>query len=207
MLPGRGPSNAPNLVAAVAGSLALLLGGACNPPREVVPAQDLRIHRPGATALVVVYSRSGHTARAGRAVAEELGADFLRIQGQGREGDSFFSTPSSTATVAVVPSQVDLRPYRTVIVGTPIWYWRPTALARTLIAASPVEGKRLVLLYTYEGGVSMRSLTDWARQLGVRGARVIDVVGVDRKHLPAGETVEGRARQLARERRTLWIGR
>jgi hypothetical protein len=196
------------VVAAVAGVAAVLLVvGACNPPREVVSAQDLRINRPGATALVVVYSRSGHTARAGRAVAEELGADFLRIQGQGQEGDSFFSTPSSSAKVAVVPSQVDLRPYRTVIVGTPIWYWRPTALARSLVAASPVEGKRLVLLYTYEGGVSMRSLTDWARQLGLRGARVIDVMGVDRKHLPAGETVEGRARQLARERRSLWTGR
>src|SRR5438552_2540051 len=113
--PGLGSKAAAPVVAtAAAAVLALLVGAACNPPAEVVPARELQILRPGATALVMVYSRSGHTARAGRAIADELGADFLRLQGRGDEGNSFFSTPSSTSMVPVVPSQVDLGPYRTV---------------------------------------------------------------------------------------------
>jgi hypothetical protein len=184
----------------------LPVAAGCNPPAELVQPGDLRVTRPGATTLVLVHSRSGHTARVARAVAEELGADLVRVTGKGGEGDSLWRTPLSGTRVEVHPAQVDLTAYRAVIVATPIWYWRPTALARSVVAASPVSGKRMVLLYTFEGGVSVRSLTSWAKELGGRGGRVIDVVGIDRRRLSAPGALEARAKQLARERRALWTG-
>ena len=86
--PTRQPPSAPRLL------LVLVWLCACNPPRELVRPEELHITRPGAEVLVVVYSRSGQTARAARALADELGGDYLRILGPGREGDTFFSTPS-----------------------------------------------------------------------------------------------------------------
>jgi hypothetical protein len=180
-------------------ALALFLTVGCNPPAEVVRDEALRALHPGADTVVVVYSRSGNTARAARAFADELGADFIRLQGQGGEGDSWLKTPSWRRQVAVRPPAIDLRPYRRVILASPIWYWRPTAIAMSFAGGNDFGGKEVLLLYTCEGGVWRSGLDGWKARVEARGGRVVQVLGIDRKHLAKGETVETRARALARE--------
>lgn len=177
---------------------ALLFVG-CNPPAEVVRDDELRTMRAGAETVVVAYSRSGHTARAARAMAEAMGADYVRIQGRGDEGDSFFKTPSWRTRVALRPAAIDVGPYRRVVIATPIWYWRPAAPAMTLVATHELRGKEVVLLYTFEGGVRASALEAWRAAVEERGGRVVRVIGIDRKRLAPGETIEARARAITRE--------
>ena len=180
-----------------------LLGPACNSPAEVVRPEALRSTTPGATALVVVYSRTGHTARAGRAIARVLGADYLRIQGTGREGGSLASTPSAWTPVPVQPASLDVSRYRLVILGTPIWYWKPSALAVSFSERLDLRGKDVVLFHTNQGGVRAAGLAEWRRRIERRGGRVRDLIGLDRKRL-GSETVEAAAERITRERQGRW---
>jgi hypothetical protein len=174
----------------------------CTPPAEVVRPEDLRaVAAAGATTLVVAYSRSGHTARAARALAGALGADYQRLTGSGREGGTFFSTPSAEARVEVHPDRMDLQQYQTLILMTPIWYWKPTALINTFIDANDLRGKRVILLYTFEGGIRDGAVRRWRERVAARGGEVRDVVGIDRKKRP-DEAAE--ARRIAGERRAAW---
>jgi len=179
------------------------LAAACVPPAERVRPDDLRRTRPGATALVVVYSRSGHTASAGTALAEALGADYLRLQGGGNEGDGFFSTPSWDEPVPVHPDRVDLGAYRIVLIGTPVWYWKPSALVVSFVEANDFAGRDVVLFHTNEGGIRQAALDRWKERVELHGGRVRDVFGVDRKAL-RGVPVADAVRQLVAERREKW---
>ena len=111
----------------------VLVGCACAPAPEVVRPDDLAASVPGASTLVVVYSRNGHTAEMGRALAKALGGDFLRLQSPGNEGGSFFTTPAWTSRLPVTPDAVDLSRYKLVLVGGPVWYWHPNAVTNSFI--------------------------------------------------------------------------
>lgn len=169
--------------------IALVLGAACSPPAEIIRPDELRFDTQGATSVVVVYSRSGHTARAGRALAKHLGADYQRLtsRGTGHEGDSFFATPSADTLVPIEPEHLDLGRYRLVILGTPIWYWKPTALINSFIETADLRGKDVVLFYTNEGGISKQAVARWRERVEKRGGRVKAVLAIDRKALAPGE--------------------
>jgi len=195
-----------SLVLAPVGLLLVALGcGACNPPAETVRPDDLRTTVPNATALVVVYSRTGNTARMARGLARALGADFLRLEGEGGEGGSWFSTPLWTSRVPVKPQEVALAPYKLVLIGGPIWYWHPNALTTSFIKSSDLHGKDVVLFYTFEGGEMSESTEQtWKQWVVERGGTVIDLVGIDRKKLSADVSLEKEAERIAREHLPRW---
>jgi len=178
---------------------------ACSPPAEVVRSEDLQVTRPDADAIVVVYSRTGNTARAAMAMAELLGADYVRLLGQPGDGDGYLSTPSAYDVVQIEPERIDLSPYRLVVLGTPIWYWRPTAHINTFIQSNDFDDKDVVLFFTYEGGVSEDALVEWQGLVQSRGGTVLDVFGIDRDELAEDETVSDRALSEARSRRDRWL--
>ncbi len=193
---------------AVAGLLALFGCGACTPPPEIVRPDDLRSTVPLATALVVVYSRTGHTARMARAFSRVLGADYLRLTGEGGEGNSWFSTPSWKSRVPVAPEKVPLEQYRLVLIGGPVWYWRPNALTSSFIRGQDLTGKDVVLFYTFEGGRMPPEVeSEWKSWVAGQGGKVIDLVGIDRKKLGEDGALEQEAERIAHERLAKWIGR
>ncbi|MGC4118715.1 MAG: hypothetical protein QM765_29985 [Myxococcales bacterium] len=176
----------------------------CVPPREVVRPDELANRSPNATALVVVYSRSGHTAAMARAMAGVLGADYQRLSSE-KVPDSFLSIPKWTEPIPVTPQTLDLAPYRLVVVGGPIWQWRPNAVTASFLQANDFTGKDVVLFYTFQGGtMSPETEAAWKKLVTDRGGRVLEVVGINRKDLPEGATVASEAERLAREKKDAW---
>jgi flavodoxin len=183
----------------------VLVGCACAPAPEVVRPDDLAASVPGASTLVVVYSRNGHTAEMGRALAKALGGDFLRLQSPGNEGGSFFTTPAWTSRLPVTPDAVDLSRYKLVLVGGPVWYWHPNAVTNSFIQSHDFTGKDVVLFYTFEGGQMSEGTQEiWKKWVTDRGGRIRDVVGIDRKQLPADRSIAAEAERIARERQASW---
>jgi hypothetical protein len=193
---------------AAAGIAAVLGAGACTPPAEVVSPADLRATVPGATAIVVVYSRTGHTARMARGLSRGLGADYVRLVGDGTEGNSWLSTPSWTVDRKTAPDRIDTAPYELVLIGGPIWFWKPNALTSSFLRHADLRGKGVVLFYTFEGGgmseATLAAFRGWAE---AAGGVVRDVVGLDRKALGPGADLAAEAERIARERRDRWMGR
>jgi len=52
------------------------------------------------------------------------------------------------AQTTKVPDDYDL-----VIIGTPIWAWKPTPAIRTYISQNNLAGKKVALFYTFETGM------------------------------------------------------
>ena len=94
-----------------------------SPPYTHDPAKPAQI-------LAVYYSRSGNTEALGREIARKLDADIVRIQSAtyslDYKGWRQASKDASSEILPVIePDVVDLRQYRLVFLGSPIWWFRP----------------------------------------------------------------------------------
>ena len=185
----------------LAGVLGLLV--ACLPPADRPTPADLVRMREGARALVVVHSRSANTARFARGLADQLEASFIRLEVPARAGDGFWRTPNRHRAVDFKPRQVDLSGYDLVLLGCPIWYWRPTAFIYAFIKAHDLTGKRVVLFYTYETSVSDGAHAEWTQLVADRGGKVVDIVPINRRQLerqPGTVSLEEAAARIVRAR-------
>jgi flavodoxin len=167
--------------------------GGCPPPAQKLTAADLAIKRPSADVLVVVYSRTGSTARVGLTLAKELNADYIRLQVPKGAGDNYLSAPNRHKQVWHKPKQVDLFKYRLVIIGSPIWFWYPTAYVYSFIRAHDWTGKRVVLYYTFRGGINDNAEREWKSQITNLGGTVVDFFGFNCKKLE-GTSLEALAK-------------
>ena len=188
-----------------AGLACLVLGAvSCGSVGDVVRQDELRVERPGARAVVVVFSRTGNTARAGLAMAEALGCDFQRLV----DAETVVEPPMATEVehegLAVRPATLDLTGYDLVLLGAPIWYWEPAAPIRAFTESSDLAGKRVGLFFTYKGGVRDCEIEAWREQVRSRGGEVVTTIAIDRDEIPAGKTVSDYARELAAEGRRTW---
>lgn len=186
---------------------ALLFSAGCVPAAETPLPDQMIDFRPEARAIVVVQSRSGHTARVGRALARGLEASYVRLAVPPGSGDGFFSTPNRNKLVDHDPPQVDLAHYDLVLLGCPIWYWRPTAFIYSFLKRHDLHGKRVVLFFTFESSLSKDALSEWSRLVEARGGRVVDVLAFDRRKLKEDELEPAAAQFVAKRAFPLWLGR
>lgn len=105
--------------------------------------------------LVVYYTRTGNTKFGAETVAAELGSDIEEIvdlkKRAGKLGwlsggkDSMQQKETPIAPTKLLPADYDL-----IIIGTPIWAWRPTPAIRTYIAKNYLSGKKVALFFTLD---------------------------------------------------------
>ena len=108
--------------------------------------------------LVVYYTRTGKTKFVAETIATQLAADVEEIvdlkKRQGTLGwimsgkDATRQSLTEIAQTTKVPADYDL-----VIIGTPIWAWKPTPAIRTYISQNNLSGKKVALFYTFETGM------------------------------------------------------
>ena len=161
--------------------LTACLYSSCTPPQaQRLTPRDLSIERPGATALVVVQSRTGNTALLGMHISETMAADYIRLETPPGYGDTYIAYTSRKKEVPIRPEKKDLSKYRLVFLGSPIWYWHPTAFIYTFIKNNDLSGKKVVLFFTNQGGLGDDAIDEWKALVRKQGGTVIDVLGINR---------------------------
>jgi flavodoxin len=105
--------------------------------------------------LVVYYTRSGNTKFVAETIAAELGSDLEEIvdlkKRAGKLGwilagkDSTQEKETKIAPTKLAPTDYDL-----IVIGTPIWAWKPTPAIRTYIAKNNLSGKKVALFLTMD---------------------------------------------------------
>lgn len=106
--------------------------------------------------LVVYYTRTGTAKFVAETVAAELGSDVEEVvdlkKREGRLGyigagrDSMGEKLAEIAPTKRAPADYDL-----VVLGTPIWAWRPTPAIRTYVKQNDLSGKKVALFFTSDG--------------------------------------------------------
>jgi flavodoxin len=105
--------------------------------------------------LVVFHSRTGHTKRVARALAQRLDADLDEIRiVQPLDGLAGYAMCAVEAVAGLAPAlrpmQHDPAAYELVVIGTPVWFWSLASPVRSWLEQHPL--KRRVAFFCTMGG-------------------------------------------------------
>lgn len=108
--------------------------------------------------LVVYYTRTGNAKFVAETIAAELGSDIEEIVDlKKRAGTLGWITAGKDATqeketqigsVTYVPQDYEL-----IVIGTPIWAWKPTPAIRTYLSKNDLSEKKVALFFTMDSNL------------------------------------------------------
>ena len=126
--------------------------------------------------LIVYYSMLGNTEYAADIIAENTGADILRIEPEKAYPDKGFKKFLWGGKSAVMgdkpkllPYEFDAGKYDRIIFGTPVWASTFTPPLRTFIAdnGEKLKGKKFALFLCYAGGGADKAAEKLKKELGI----------------------------------------
>jgi len=137
---------------------------------------------PGAPILflmsvcIVYHSETGNTRKVAEAVAKATGAVLIPVRdtaNYSKIGRYLSGAPKARKgeKAVIEPATIDVSPYDLVVLGTPVWAWKPTPGANAAVAAlTGCEGKKGIVFATCGGkaGDTLRILEDALSARGVR---------------------------------------
>ena len=105
--------------------------------------------------LVVYNTRTGNTKFVAQTIAAQLGSDIEEVVDQKKRAGPLGwmsagrdSTQEKEAEIA--PTKLSPQNYDLIIIGTPIWAWRPTPAIRSYIKQNDLSGKKVALFFTLD---------------------------------------------------------
>ena len=106
--------------------------------------------------LVVYYTRTGNTKFVAETIAAELGSDIEELVDlKKREGKlgwlSAGRDSSGEKLTEIAPTTRTPADYDLIVVGSPVWAWRPTPAIRTYFKQNDLSGKKIALFFTLDG--------------------------------------------------------
>jgi len=130
---------------------------------------------------VIYYSLSGKTDKVAKCIIEILTsrgehADLIRLRPVKEETsfkrqcrDAFFAKKPE-----LIPTTTDLRKYNRIILGTPVWAFKPAPSINTYInMCSSLDAKEAIVFATYGSGVGRNNtLKIMKKMLQTKGAHV-----------------------------------
>ncbi len=145
-------------------------------------------------ACIVYHSETGNTERVAQALAEETGAELIRVRDCADY--SAITRYLIGARIArrcecatIVPAEIDVSGSDVIVVGSPVWAWHPTPAVNAAIKGlKGCEGKRGMVFAT-SGGMPGDTLRLMSRMLRERGVRVIGEFHFARKEIPDREAI------------------
>lgn len=125
--------------------------------------------------IFICYSYSGVT----RAMMEKIhsicGGDFVEVHTQKKYRTFTVYTSGCLRSRQeeadlVTPGEIDVSPYDLLVIGTPVWAWKPSPAAHGMITGmTGCEGKKAVICATYSNnpGECLPILRTWLERRGV----------------------------------------
>jgi len=172
------------------------------------PKQDKK-----STALVVYYSRSGNTEAMAREVARKFNADIVKIEAERYPLDyqgwrnAANDADDKVTMVQITPEIVDMRKYRLVFIGSPIWWYRPAPPLWTFVEKNDFKEKNVVLFNTFNSRFKSDEIEKFRGEIEKKGGRLIDHIFIRRGRVyyqKSGEQLIGESQEIIREKMEKW---
>lgn len=138
--------------------------------------------QPAPSRVAVVYfSRSGNTALAARHVARRLDASLyslevpeysLGVSGLARSALGAKARRDDPAKLPdISPRTVDLKPFDTVWLGAPMWFYSPAPPIWAFVEHNRFDGQHVVLFTTFNSNFGKDQIAAFKAKVLLRGAR------------------------------------
>lgn len=133
-------------------------------------------------AIIVYYSLEGNTDYTAKLLADELGADLLRLEPVTPypTDNKKFLMGGKDSTLGIEPplKEYSFNPddYDTVILGTPLWAWTMAPPLKTFISTNSLKGKKLAFFVSSGGGSDKKCFAKMHKLTGAENAPCLSVV-------------------------------
>jgi flavodoxin len=109
--------------------------------------------RSAGKTLLLYYSKTGNTKAACEALQKALGADIKEIKDLNRRDTTFGGIGGMLKTLLgmhtdIEPKNIDLSPYKTVIISAPVWAAKFGLAMRTFVETNRFDGKNVIIFIT-----------------------------------------------------------
>lgn len=108
--------------------------------------------------LLVYFSYSGNTKMIANEIKNKLGCDVLKIKTKvpySSNYDDVVNDEQNSEASNHLPElqkyNIDLGKYDTVIIGTPVWWYRPAPAIRSFLTENDLAGKKVIPFATNAG--------------------------------------------------------
>ncbi|MBE2210617.1 MAG: hypothetical protein IAE66_03325 [Xanthomonadaceae bacterium] len=146
-------------------------------------------------AAVIYFSRSGNTALAARHVARRLDADIYSLQVPEYELGLTGLAQSALGANArrndpaklpnVTPRTIDLTPFSTVWLGSPVWFYSPAPPLWAFVENNRFDGQHVVLFNTFNSNFGDDQIAAFRSKVMERGA-----TSFEHKHVLRGRMTQ-----------------
>ena len=130
--------------------------------------------------LVVYFSRSNNTELMAMEIANHYEADLIRLYADkyriGFRGWLNALSDAQTKHAAITPEKIDLSPYETIFVGSPIWWYSPAPPAWQFVNNNNIANKNIVLFNTFNSKFKQEYIDEFK-------ANIEDKNGIFVKHI------------------------
>lgn len=132
--------------------------------------------------IIVYYSLEGNTEYAAKLLAEELGADLLKLEPKVPypTDNKKFLLGGKDATLGIEP---ELMPYTfnaddydAIVLATPLWAWTYAPPLKTFISSNSLNEKRLAFMVTSGGGNDKKCFAKLHKAVGVTDMPCLSLV-------------------------------
>ncbi len=142
--------------------------------------------------IVIFYSRTGTTRKAGLEIAKSLGCDSEEILDTAeRKGLIGYMRSGKESTQRKLtnlrPMQNDVSKYDLVIIGTPIWAWNMSSPVRTFITENKGMIKKAAFFCTMGRSGAEKAFREMA---GILGKKPASTLALTTKEVMAGDISE-----------------
>ncbi len=173
----------------------------------------IRQTEEAADVLVVYFSRSGHTENMAFEIARRFDADIISIK-----ADAYSLTLGGWNNAAkdarghsvtpIRPETVDLSNYRLIILGSPIWLFRPAPPLWAFVDQNDFSGKPVVLFNTFNSRFKDNMMQEFFDLVEAKGGQFIDHIYVRRGRImwqKSGSEVLDETRALLDRKAAEWL--
>lgn len=104
--------------------------------------------------LIVYFSYTGNTSMIANKIKEKLDCDILEIETvvpYSKDYDSVVNDEVSNHLPEIKKLNIDLSKYDIIILGTPVWWYRPCPAIRTFLTENNLDGKTIIPFATNAG--------------------------------------------------------
>lgn len=164
--------------------------------------------------LVIYYSRSGNTEAMAREVARKFNADIVKIEAERYSLDyqgwryAANDADDKVTMVQISPEIVDMKKYRLVFIGSPIWWYRPAPPLWTFVEKNDFKEKNVILFNTFNSRFKSEEIEKFRGEIEKKGGRLIDHIFIRRGRVyyqKSGEQLIGESREIVEEKMKEWI--
>jgi len=157
-----------------------------NQPSQIAQGRKQLIQKEGNDILVLYYSLTDNTEIMAKAIASRYQADLIEIEAEEYSDDIIGMTRASIdawteeRNSTIDPGIIDLSRYRSIFLGSPIWWYRPAVPLWTFVVKNSFQSQNIILFNTFNSRFKDKHMDEFSDLVKSKGGNLGDHIFIRR---------------------------